>query len=459
MRRSRRVGVGAGALAATLVAIASFAVTASPLPTTSPAGSLSSRLKLLHRAVIYAKEGSKKLVDGRWNLSQSETKLGIALSPEERQQLLACTGEIVCKTPDVHNEEEDRVGRKISASAASVLRPDLLVTAKHVFFRGKTAVAPFGSCSFRSYARRNVAVPVMVEKDQRTGYRFNNEDFIVLRLKRGLEGCKAFALGDDDAPLREGDQVLAVTGHQLRTLNKLSGREPLVAKGRIRRELEGVLGGPPFYYADVDFDVGGSGGAVFALTQRAELPDGDAAQTVPLAGEDGRLILKGMAVGYGPQAKSGRPYSDAQNYTIVIGLQGDFRELVLGKAATQAVEPAPCAAGGEPKIDVVAAPAAAAQPEALAPMLQHYACGGKTKKAKAECKTLAKGVKLATAERLKAKQDFTLKNATSCRICFTYDRCNDYGCWEQAARLAAKSSLSAGAGERLPAITNAQFCK
>jgi hypothetical protein len=274
-----------------------------------------------------------------------------------------------------------------------------------------------------------------------------------------LEGCKAFALGDDDAPLREGDQVLAVTGHQLRTLNKLSGREPLVAKGRIRRELEGVLGGPPFYYADVDFDVGGSGGAVFALTQRAELLDGDVAQTIPLAGEDGRLMLKGMAVGYAPQAKSGRPYSDAQNYTIVIGLEGAFRELIEGKAQEPAAEPAPCAAGGEPKIEVIAATGAAPQPEALAPMLQQYACGGKTKKAKAECKTLAKGVKLAAAERVKPKQDFTLKNETSCRICFTYDRCNDYGCWEQPARLAAKSSLSAGAGERPPTIGKAQFCQ
>ena len=179
---------------------------------------------------------------------------------------MACTGQIVCETPGVHDEDEDRVGVKVTATAVSVLRPDLLVTAKHVFFKGKRAVVPFGSCSFRSYSRRKVAIPVLVEKDQRRGYVFNNEDFIVVRLKRELEGCSAFAINDSDSSLREGEQILSVTGHQVHTLNKISGREPVLAKGKIRNSFSGrVFGGPPFYYADIDFDVGGSGGAVFAL--------------------------------------------------------------------------------------------------------------------------------------------------------------------------------------------------
>ena len=99
----------------------------------------------------------------------------------------------------------------------SVLRPDLLVTAKHVFFNGKRAAVPFGSCSFRSFSRRKVAIPVVVEKDQRKGYVLNNEDFIVVRLKRELEGCNAFALDDADASLPEGEPILSVTGHQLHT--------------------------------------------------------------------------------------------------------------------------------------------------------------------------------------------------------------------------------------------------
>ena len=33
----------------------------------------------------------------------------------------------------------------------------------------------------------------------------------------------------------------------------------MVAKGQIRKILDGVLGGPPFYYADIDLDEGGSG--------------------------------------------------------------------------------------------------------------------------------------------------------------------------------------------------------
>ena len=111
---------------------------------------------------------------------------------------MACTGNIVCVRPAIYDEDEDTVETKVTASAVSVLRSDLLVTAKHVFFKRKRAVVPFASCSFRSYLNRKVAIPVVVEKDQRRGYIFNNEDFIVLRLKRALEGCNSFAINDSD---------------------------------------------------------------------------------------------------------------------------------------------------------------------------------------------------------------------------------------------------------------------
>jgi len=176
-----------------MVAIFSFAVGASPLMrSSSPSDSISPRISLFHQALIYAKEGSPKLVDGRWNLGRSESKLGIKLSAAETKQLMACTGQIVCEQPGrkIEYEDEDRVIAKatVTATAVSVLRPDLLVTAKHILFNGKTAVMPFAGCSFRSYSRRKVAIPVVVEKDQRKGYVFNNEDFIVVRLKRELEG-------------------------------------------------------------------------------------------------------------------------------------------------------------------------------------------------------------------------------------------------------------------------------
>jgi hypothetical protein len=116
----------------------------------------------------------------------------------------------------------------------------MLVTAKHVFFKGKRAVAPFGSCSFRSYSRRKAAIPVLVEQDQRKGYVFNNEDFVVVRLKRALEGCSAFTINDSDSSLREEEELLSVTGRQLGTLNNLSNREPVVAKGKIKRVLSVV---------------------------------------------------------------------------------------------------------------------------------------------------------------------------------------------------------------------------
>jgi hypothetical protein len=456
--RTLRQGLAAGAVAAITVTIVSFAVAASPLINrSSPSEPISARTSLFRQAVIYAKEGSRKLVDGRWNLSQSESKLGITLSADETEQLMACTGQIVCAAPwDEEDKDPNRVRVVVTATAVSVLRPDLLVTAKHVFFKGKKAVVPFGRCSFRSYSRRKVAIPVLVEKDQRKGYIFNNEDFIVLRLKRALEGCNAFAISDSDSSLPEGAEILSVTGHQIHTLNRISGREPVVAKGTIRDAFSGrVLGGPPFYYADVDFDVGGSGGAVFALM------DGR-----PISDDQGRLILRGISVAYGLKAKSGKPYSEERNFTIIVGLEGDFRELLEGKAyKPAAMEPEPCLQGGAAKIDVISDSVASARSEILAPVLQRPECSRKatpnrkTAKAKANCAELAKGLKLAAAQRGKAKQEFRLKNDTSCKICFTYNRCNDYGCWDEAVRLSGKSMLYAGVGERPPAIKNPQFCK
>ena len=436
-----------------MVAVASFAVGASPLiKSPSPSEPIASRLSLFRQALIYAKEGSAKLLDGRWNLGQSEAKLGVTLSAEDTQQLMACTGQIVCATPAVEGDGEEveyRAAVKVTASAVSVLRPDLLVTAKHVFFNGKRATVPFGSCSFRSFSRRKVAIPVVVEKDQRKGYVLNNEDFIVVRLKRDLEGCSAFALNDADSSLPEGEPILSVTGHQLHTLNKISDREPVVAKGNIKRVLDGVLGGPPFYYADLDLDDGGSGGAVFALK------DGR-----PVADDDGRLVLRGISVAYGLRAKNGKPYSEERNYTVIIGLQADFRDLVEGKGQKPAVvDPAPCVQGGAAKINVISDAAPATEPGALAPSLQPSACGSrKAGKAKAKCAELAKGPKRAVAQRVKENHDFTLKNDTSCKICFTYDRCNHYGCWDEAMKLSGKSSLSAGTREQAPAIKNPQFC-
>jgi hypothetical protein len=250
-------------------------------------------------------------------------------------------------------------------------------------------------------------------------------------------------------------------------LNKLSNREPVLATGKIRRVLEGVLGGPPFYYADFDLDEGGSGGAVFALTdRRPRFPHADRPLPAPVSDDEGRLVLRGISVAFGPRAKSGKPYSDERNYTIVIGLEAEFRDLVMGKAVEPAaVEPVPCLQGGAAKINVISASVPPTQSETPAPRLRQKACRGdarpgrKAGKANADCTKLAKGSKRTASPRVKEKHDFTLKNDTSCRICFTYNRCNAYGCWDEAVRLSSKSSLFAGTGERAPAIKNPQFCK
>ena len=222
----------------------------------------------------------------------------------------------------------------------------------------------------------------------------------------------------------------------------------------IRKVLDGVLGGPPFYYADFDLDEGGSGGAVFALM------DGR-----PVSDDEGRLILRGLSVAYGPHAKNGRPYSEERNYTIIVGLQAEFRELVKGKALKPpAVEPAPCLQGGAAKINVISE-LCSVDSVRNACTFQQSACSReatpdrKAGKAKANCAELAKGLKLAASQRVKEKHEFRLKNDTSCPICFTYDRCNSYGCWDDVVRLSGKSMLFAGVRERAPVIKTPQFCK
>jgi hypothetical protein len=249
-------------------------------------------------------------------------------------------------------------------------------------------------------------------------------------------------------------------------LNKISNREPVLATGKVRRVLEGVLGGPPFYYADIDLDEGGSGGAVFALADRSpQLPHADRPLLSPVSNDDGRLVLRGISVAFGPRAKSGKPYSDERNYTIVIGLEAEFRDLVEGKAQKPvAVELASCPQGGAAKVNVISESVPPTQSETL-PLLQQKPCGREAKpgrkaaKANANCAKPAKGSKRAAPPRVKQKREYTLKNDTSCRICFTYNRCNAYGCWDEAVRLSSKSSLSAGVGEGAPAIRNPQFCK
>lgn len=358
---------------------------------------------------------------------------------------MACTGKIVC----------DFGGREVSASAESVLRPNLLVTAKHVFSEGRRRAVSLGSCSFRSYLHRDVAVPVVVEKDQRKGYFLNNEDFIVLRLKRALRDCDSFAVSDSDTSLSEGDQVFSVTAYQSHTWNKISSREPVVAKGTIRSVSTGMFGGPPFYYADVDLDVGGSGGAVFALK------DGH-----PVSDDEGRLTLRGMLVAIGPHARNGKPYSEDQNYTVIIGLQTVFRDLIEGKADELTfVEQAPCLQGGDPEITVISESVPSIPSEPFAPLLQKGACSGKAGTAETNCiadelKELSRGIEnLATSSRTKEKRQFKLKNDTGCPVCFTYDRCNDYGCWDEVVRASGKSTLFAGVRKQAPVIKNPQFCK
>lgn len=329
------------------------------------------------------------------------------------------------------------------------------MTAKHLFSTGKGAAVSFRRCSFRSFLHRNVGIPVLIEKDQRKGYFLNNEDFIVVRLKRELKDCNSFAINDDTF-LSEGEKIFSATGYQRNGLNRLTLKEPVLAKGTIRSVSTGFWGGPPFYHAEIDLDEGGSGGAIFALR------DGR-----PVLNSEGRLILRGLLVATGPKAKNGKPYSEEQNYTIIVGIQDEFRDLVVGKANRPfPVEQTQCFQGGQAKIDVISEPVPLPQSAVFAS--PHNKCIGNStaacRKLAYELKELAKGIeKLAASttapSRGKGKRQFKLRNDTNCSICFTYDRCNEYGCWDEVVRASGKSTLFAGLRQRPPLVRDPQFCK
>jgi hypothetical protein len=131
------------------------------------------------------------------------------------------------------------------------------------------------------------------------------------------------------------------------------------------------------------------------------------------------------------------------------------------------VEQAQCLDGSAAKIDVVSESVPVPQTPALAPFLHEDAC---RREPNAECtqlakelKELAKGIETlaatsASSSRKKQNEQFKLKNDTNCPICFTYHRCNGYGCWDEVVRASGKSTLFAGVSERAPEIKNPQFC-
>ena len=89
----------------------------------------------------------------------------------------------------------------------------------------------------------------------------------------------------------------------------------------------------------------------------------------PVSDDEGRLVLRGISVAYGLKAKSGRPYSEERNFTIIIGLEAEFRDLVKGKAhKPAAVEPAPCLRGAAAKINVISDSVPSTDSDTLAPL-------------------------------------------------------------------------------------------
>ena len=308
-------------LAALTIAIASFATEAAPLNTSYGFKDLESKSQLLHNVYIISKNGKYinprdvaelRKSDGRWNLSQSESKLGVKVTDEQTGQLMACIGEIICPTLVSKNE----------ATAVSVLRPDMLVTARHVFFAkdGKNEVS-INKCTFHNYLNQKAKIPVVVYHNN-AGFYFNNFDYVVVRLKTKLAGCNSFGIDKAGSLLELGNQFFSVTTNQKGMLNPISSKEPVVARGEIKQVFEGAFDGPSMYWTDVDLGGGGSGGAIFALDRQGNL----------VVGEDGRLAMKAMATASGTGAKNGQPYKGELrrgNQSILIGLDSTFMKVIL----------------------------------------------------------------------------------------------------------------------------------
>jgi Trypsin-like peptidase domain len=252
--------------------------------------------------------------DGRWNLSASESKLGVKLSNDQALQLMACVGKITC--PTLHGKNQ--------GTAVSVLRPDLLVTTRHAFIRydGKAEAMP-NRCTFHNYFDQRTNIPVVVSRDDRkSGHYFNNFDYLVLRLKAPLKGCNSFAVDGSEALLKAGDRFVSVTITQTGMLNRVGGAEPVIAKGEVKQVFEGAFDGPSMYWTDVDLGAGGSGGGIFVLDQQGSL----------VVSEDGRLVIRAMAIATGAGGKNGEPYKgqlEKGNQSILVGVDSTFLQSIL----------------------------------------------------------------------------------------------------------------------------------
>ncbi len=281
--------------------------------------------ELLHRIYIFSKTGkyinpkdisALRNSDGRWNLTQSDSRLGIHVTKDQASQLMACVGEITCVTLD-------RSAKRF-ATAVSVLRPDILVTTRHDFFskHGKPEVS-LGRCTFHNYLKPGNKIPFVVYLNQnRTSFQLNNFDYVALHLKTPLSGCNAFGIDKSASSLQTGDEVLSVTASQIGMLNPISSKEPVVAKGEIKQVFEGAFGGPSMYWTDVDTASGASGGGIFALNRQGDLEVGD----------DERLVLRAMVIAAALGAKNGQPYNgelQTGNQSILVGLDSSFMELAF----------------------------------------------------------------------------------------------------------------------------------
>jgi hypothetical protein len=286
---------------------------------------LPTKSKLLHRIYIFSKTGKYinpkdisglRNSDGRWNLTQSDSRLGIHVTKDQTDQLMACVGEIRCVTLD-HSA-------KRFATAVSVLRPDILITTRHDFFskHGKTEVS-LRKCTFHNYLKPRNEIPFVVYHNQtKTSFHLNNFDYVALHLKTPLGGCNAFGIDKSASSLQTGDEVLSVTASQIGMLNPISSKEPVVAKGEIKQVFEGAFGGPSMYWTDVDTANGASGGGIFPLNPQGDLEVGD----------DKRLVLKAMVIAAATGAKNGQPYKgelETGNQSILIGFDSSFMDLVF----------------------------------------------------------------------------------------------------------------------------------
>ena len=243
----------------------------------------------------------------------------IRFSRAEQEQAMRCTGRLYCP-----NFQEGKVqsagaicppGKRTASGKCSA---DRLATVAHIFVDkvSNQFIPTIEQCEFsnyRGFTSKLQISDVKVSDPQISAYNpYTNmrADKVVVRLRKPIPLCDPYELPDSSDPPAVGTQLVALTYRQLGLERKFDGSEPLAYHCNVTRTFSARHGGPSMFYSNCDANGGASGG--FNLTRNA----------------DNKLAVSGMFIRTG-KSEDGKPYDESnKNYTISVGTNADFLELV-----------------------------------------------------------------------------------------------------------------------------------